>query len=143
MSEYRLSHREVVDRAIAEFCRTRTRAELEGLGREHDVAITRVFDIGDIAQDPHYRERRMFLEWDDPVAGRVKGAGVAPKFSATPGGVWRGAPWLGQDNDRVLGELLGYSRDWIDALGRAGVIGADPPHGPPAAPPTPFTDRGV
>jgi len=143
VSEYRLSHREVVDRAIAEFCRTRTRAELERLGREHDVAITRVFDIADIAGDPHYRERKMFLEWDDPVAGRVKGAGVAPKFSATPGGVWRGAPWLGQDNDRVLGELLGYSHDRIDALRQAGVIGADPPHGPPATRATPFSDREV
>ncbi len=132
VGEYRLAHREVVDRAIAEFCRARPGAELEHLGRQHDVAVARVFDIADIARDPHYRSREMLIEWDDPVAGRVKGAGVAPKFSRTPGGVWRGAPWLGQDNDRVLGEILGYPIDRIAALRKDGVVGEDPPHGPPA-----------
>ncbi len=131
--EYRLAHREPVDRAIADFCRERSRAELERLGREHDVAIARVFDIADIARDPHYRARGMLVEWEDPIAGRVKGAGVAPKFSGSPGGVWRGAPWLGQDNDRVLGDLLGYPAGRIAGLRRDGVIGDDPPHGPPAA----------
>ena len=68
--DYRLAHREPVDRAIAEFCRTRTREELERLGREHDLAISRVYDIADIARDPHYEARGMLLEWNDPVAGR-------------------------------------------------------------------------
>lgn len=130
--DFRLAHREPVDEAIEEYCRTRSRAELEQLGREHDVAITRVYDIVDIAHDPHYQQRGMFLEWDDPVAGRVKGAGVAPKFSETPGGVWRGAPWLGQDNDRVLGSLLGYPSERLAELRRDGVIGEDPPKGPPS-----------
>ncbi len=132
--DYRLAHREPVDRAIAEFCRTRTRDELERLAREHDVAISRVSDIADLARDPHYRERGMFVEWDDPVAGRVKGAGVAPKFSETPGGVWRGAPWLGQDNAAVLEGILGYGPDRIAELREAGVIGEHPPSGGAARP---------
>ncbi|MFI5413678.1 MAG: CaiB/BaiF CoA transferase family protein, partial [Candidatus Lutacidiplasmatales archaeon] len=114
--DYRLAHREIVDRAIAEFCSSRTRDELEEVGRKHDVAINRVFDIADAAKDPHFREREMFVEWDDPVAGRVKGAGVAPKFSETPGRVWRGAPWLGQDNGSVLGGLLGLSGEELERL---------------------------
>ncbi len=138
--DYRLAHREPVDRAIAEFCRVRTRDELERIAREQDVAISRVSDIADLARDPHYREREMFLEWEDPVAGRVKGAGVAPKFTETPGGVWRGAPWLGQDNDRVLGSLLGYSPDRLSALRTAGVIGERPPRGSDPRP-TPFFKR--
>jgi len=111
---------------------------IQRLGREHDVAITRVMDIQDIAHDPHYLARGMFLEWDDPVAGRVKGAGVAPKFSETPGGVWRGAPWLGQDNARVLAEILRYPPDRITALAREGVIGTHPPAGPPRSEPAFF-----
>jgi crotonobetainyl-CoA:carnitine CoA-transferase CaiB-like acyl-CoA transferase len=130
--DYRLSHRGPVDSAIAEFCRTRSRAELEQLGREHDVAITRVSDIADLARDPHYRAREMFLEWEDPVAGRVKGPGIAPKFSDTPGRVWRGAPWLGQDNEVVLRDLLGYSAEDIAALRSSGVLGEHPPQGPPS-----------
>ena len=138
--DYRLAHREPVDRAIAEFCRQRDRTELERLAREQDVAISRVYDIADMARDPHYRSREMFLEWDDPVAGRVKGPGVAPKFSETPGGVWRGAPWLGQDNDRVLRELLHYPATEVDRLRAERVIGEDPPRSTPANG-TPFYRR--
>ena len=141
--DYRLAHREPVDRAIAEFCASRTRAELETVGKQHDVAITRVFDIEDIASDPHFREREMFLEWDDPVAGRVKGAGVAPKFSETPGGVWRGAPWLGQDNRGVFGGILGLSNSEIERLCAEGVIGERPPSGPPSRRPPFFVKEGI
>ena len=141
--DYRLAHRAPVDAAISEFCRSRTRTELERLGRVHDVAISRVFDIADIARDPHYRARGMFLEWDDPVAGRVKGAGVAPRFSDTPGGVWRGAPWLGQDNDRVFHGLLGYSAERVEQLQRDGIIGAHPPAGPASRTPAFFAREKV
>jgi crotonobetainyl-CoA:carnitine CoA-transferase CaiB-like acyl-CoA transferase len=137
--DYRLAHRAPVDEAIGAFCRVRTRDELERLGREHDVAITRIMNIEDIARDPHYLARGMFLEWDDPVAGHVKGAGVAPRFSQTPGGVWRGAPWLGQDNDRILSEILHYSPDRIRALEREGIVGAHPPSGPPRSEPAFFS----
>lgn len=132
---YRLAHREPIDAAIAEFCATRTRAELEALARSHDVAILRTFDIADIAQDPHYRARQMLIEWEDPVVGPVKGAGVAPKFGTTPGGVWRGAPWLGQDNDRILTAVLGYSPEEVKALRDHGVVGEFPQRvaGPPAS----------
>ncbi len=141
--DYRLAHREAVDRAIAEFCGSRTRQELEEIGRKHDVAITRVFDIADAARDPHFREREMFVEWEDPIAGRVKGAGVAPKFSETPGGVWRGAPWLGQDNARVYGELLGLSGTQIDELRASRIIGERPPTGPPNSKAPFFVTEGL
>ncbi|MCI4355625.1 MAG: CoA transferase [Thermoplasmata archaeon] len=124
---YRREHRAEVDRAIAEFCRTRSGEELEALARQHDLAIARVLDISQIARDPHYKARDMFAEWMDPIAGKVRGAGIAPRFSATPGKVWRGAPWLGQDNDAVLGGLLGYPADRIGRLRAAGVIGECPP----------------
>ncbi len=137
----RLGDRGPVDRAIAAFCAARSCDELERLGRAHDIAIERVRTIADLATDPHYQAREMFVEWDDPVAGHVKGAGIAPKFSATPGGVWRGAPWLGQDNDRVFLGLLGYPPERLEALRRERIVGEDPPSGTDGgeAPPGPAT----
>ncbi len=135
-TSYRTAHRGPVDRAIARFCRTRTRAQLEALGRRYDLALTRVYDIADIAQDPHFRAREMLLDWEDPVAGPVRGSGIAPKFSDTPGAVWRGAPWLGQDNDRVLTRGLGYPRSRVDRLVRAGIVGAEAPRRPRSLPRT-------
>ena len=129
---YRLAHREPVDRAIADFCSARTRDELEEIGRVHDLAIDRVRDISELARDPHYLAREMFVDWEDPVVGKVRGPGIAPKFSKTPGGIWRGAPWLGQDNDRVLGELLGYPAEVVRELRKSRIVGEAPPSARPA-----------
>ncbi|MCI4370638.1 MAG: CoA transferase, partial [Thermoplasmata archaeon] len=83
--------------------------------------------IAAISDDPHYRARGMLTEWTDPVAGRVKGAGIAPRFSETPGKVWRGAPWLGQDNEAILAGLLGYPPERIARLRATGIVGESPP----------------
>ena len=85
----------------------------------------------------------MFTEWDDPIAGRVKGAGIAPRFSETPGGVWRGAPWLGQDNDAVLAGILGYPAERISGLRASGVVGDHPPAASGARPPPFFVANGL
>lgn len=137
---FRSEHRDLVDPAIERFCQSRTVKELERIGQENDTAISRVYRMDEIARDPHFIERGMFLEWEDPVAGRVKGAGVAPKFQDTPGGVWRGAPRLGQDNEAVLGRLLGYSPERVQSLRKLGVIGEDSEKLPPA-PRSPFYVR--
>lgn len=138
--EFRITHRDLVDPAIDRFCASRTVEQLEQIGRDHDTAISRVYRMDEIARDPHFIERKMFLEWIDPVAGPVKGAGVAPLFRTTPGGVWRGAPWLGQDNEAVLGRLLGYSSERIQALAAVGVLGEH--RGTPApSPPLPYYVR--
>jgi crotonobetainyl-CoA:carnitine CoA-transferase CaiB-like acyl-CoA transferase len=123
---WRIEHRTEVDRALGEFCAARTQDELEAIGRSTDSAISRVYDIASIAKDPHYAAREMFVEWEDPVAGHVTGAGIAPKFSDTPGRVWRGAPWLGQDTRRILSERLGYPRARIEHLFTEGIVGEGP-----------------
>ncbi|HEV2519085.1 MAG TPA: CoA transferase [Thermoplasmata archaeon] len=135
-------HRSRVDAAISEHFASRSAAELEAEGRAHDLAISRVYDIAGIARDPHYQARSMFLEWDDPVAGRVRGAGIAPKFDQTPGRVWRGAPWLGQDNGEILRQILGYDESEIRRLESAGVTGQCAPSSGAAPAPSPFFLRG-
>jgi crotonobetainyl-CoA:carnitine CoA-transferase CaiB-like acyl-CoA transferase len=132
--EWRLGHRDQVNERITSFCRARSAADLEALGNSSDVAIAKVLTIADIAKDPHYLARGMFTQWEDPVAGRVQGSSVVPRFNGTPGGVWRGAPWLGQDNVQVLSGLLGYPMEHIVELRRTGVIGESKPR--PTAPPT-------
>ncbi len=89
---------------------------------EHQVPCQRVYSIKDLAEDPHCEARENFIEWEDQIWDRVKGVGIIPKFSATPGRVWRGAPMLGQDNDEILA-LLGYNQDAIAKLREAKVIG--------------------
>ncbi len=142
-SSWRLAHRSEVDARVAAFCAERTAADLERLGVQEDVAISRVYDIRAIAEDPHYNSRGMFVEWADPVAGPVKGAAVAPKFEATPGRVWRGAPWLGQDTDRILASLLGYPAEKVRDLRAMGVVGERPPRLDRSRYPPPFFHRSA
>ena len=75
-----------------------------------------------MAEDPHFEARADFIEWEDPVFDLVKGAGMVPKFSLTPGKVVSGAPTLGQHNDQILSEL-GYSAGEITKLKEEGAVG--------------------
>src|SRR5262249_10423358 len=79
----------------------RTTAEVVRILNAEQVPCSSIMTAKDTAEDPHYQARDMHIEWDDLQVGRVKGVGVVPKFSATPGKLWRGAPGIGLDNQLV------------------------------------------
>jgi len=62
-----------------------------------------------MADHPQYRARDVHIEWDDVQVGPVKGTGVTPRFSATPGKIWRGSVPLGHDNNLIYRDLLGLT----------------------------------
>jgi crotonobetainyl-CoA:carnitine CoA-transferase CaiB-like acyl-CoA transferase len=72
--------------------------------------------------DPQTIARKMVVEVDHPTAGAVKTIGLPIKFSATPGGVARAAPLLGEHSREVLAEA-GYAVAEIEQLvaGRAAI----------------------
>jgi crotonobetainyl-CoA:carnitine CoA-transferase CaiB-like acyl-CoA transferase len=109
--------------ALRRWMQAHTAAEVEAeVTIKHQVPCQRVYSIKDLAGDPHCQARENFAAWDDTLLERVTGVGIIPKFSATPGRIWRGAPLLGQDNDAIL-EALGYDQPSISALREAGAVG--------------------
>ncbi len=128
--EGRSASRDKIDPALRAFTAPRSVQELEEIGEKHDVAFAPILTMREIAKNPQYEAREMLLSWEDPVVGKVRGAGVTPKLSRTPGKVWRGAPWLGQDNRSVLEGLLGLSPARRASLERRGIVGAYPPRRP-------------
>ena len=76
--------------------------------------------------DPQLRHLHWLTEVSGTKIGRWPVAEVPVKLSETPahiGGVLdRGAPCYGEDNEWVLGELLGYERSDIAKLEADGVI---------------------
>jgi crotonobetainyl-CoA:carnitine CoA-transferase CaiB-like acyl-CoA transferase len=76
----------------------------------------------DMAEDPHYEAREVHIGWEDLQVGPVRGTGVAPKFSLTPGRIWRGSVPVGHDNELIYRELLGLSDGDLADLRRRQVI---------------------
>ena len=76
----------------------------------------------DIFECPHAKERGALIEVDDPVAGRVKLVGPPIKMSNQMDCIARPAPRLGEHNEQVLGEVLGYTPEQIEELRASGVL---------------------
>jgi crotonobetainyl-CoA:carnitine CoA-transferase CaiB-like acyl-CoA transferase len=59
---------------------------------------------------------------EHPVVGRMKIPSAPYQFSKTPWTLERAAPLLGQHNEKIYCERLGYSREELMELQNAGVI---------------------
>lgn len=86
------------------------------------VACCPIMNSKDMAEDPHYQARKVHTEWEDGQVGKVKGTGVTPLFSRTPGKIWRGSVPVGHDNEKVYTHLAGLSLDELAQLREKGVI---------------------
>lgn len=86
------------------------------------VACCPIMNSKDMAEDPHYQARKLHVEWEDGQVGKVKGTGVTPLFSETPGKIWRGSVPVGHDNEAVYTKLAGLSVEQVAQLKEKGVI---------------------
>jgi crotonobetainyl-CoA:carnitine CoA-transferase CaiB-like acyl-CoA transferase len=90
------------DALLRGWCEERTMAEAIEQLNAAGVACSPILNAQTSAEDPHYRARNVHIEWDDEVVGKVRGTGITPKFSVTPGKIWRGTTLAGADNDRIF-----------------------------------------
>ena len=102
-----------LDAAIAAWTRTLPAAEAEAVLVEADVPCSRLYDIRDCAEDPHFQAREMVMRVEDPLLGPVlhpsapfRLDGVGPRDMVR----WTG-PAVGAHNDFVFRELLGEKED--------------------------------
>jgi formyl-CoA transferase len=85
------------------------------------VPAGKIYNIADIAADPHYQARGMIQNITLGDGSALSVPGLVPKLSRTPGAHRRNAPNLGQDSDAVLSEL-GISAEQIQAMRARGII---------------------
>ncbi|OGO36146.1 MAG: hypothetical protein A2147_08875 [Chloroflexi bacterium RBG_16_57_8] len=99
-----------------------TSAEVEQASIDHGVPCSSVRNPGDVVRDEQLAFRKFFVEFEHPVAGKLKYPGAPYKLSATPWSARIPAPLLGEHNRQVYGEMLGYSAQGLLKLEQAGVI---------------------
>jgi crotonobetainyl-CoA:carnitine CoA-transferase CaiB-like acyl-CoA transferase len=105
------AHQRELDAYIGAWTRGKSRDELLELMHEHGVPAGLIYRAPDMLADPHFRARESIVTVSHPELGELKMQNVAPKLSATPGGVRSPSPRLGQHNHEVYRDLLGLSAE--------------------------------
>ncbi len=106
---------------LAAIFRTRTRAEWVRFFIEHDVPGGPVYELRELPDDPHLRERGLLFEQEHPVAGRLRLVGTPVRI---PGATFEAAPApsAGQHTEEVLCGLLGLPPAEVARLRDRGVV---------------------
>ena len=120
-NEARVQHARELDRLIAAEIAGRTLEEHRQIIEQYRLTAVPVQTIADIACDPHWQARGLFVDVAD-ARGPVRMHRVIPLLSDTPGEIHRPGPELGADNDVFYREELGLTEQELEELRRAGVV---------------------
>ena len=121
----RVARVEEIDQAIEAWTLQKSVDEVLEALDSASVPAGKIYNIADIAADPHYAARGMLQQITMADGSTLKVPGVVPKLSLTPGQHRRNAPDLGQDTDEILKEM-GLSADQIQKLKAAGIVNDRP-----------------
>ena len=86
------------------------------------IPCGRINTMDRVFAHPQIEPRNMVVEMEHPTAQKIKLIGVPVKYSETPGSVRLPPPLLGQHNNQILSELLGYSNEEIESFRNQEVI---------------------
>ncbi|HRO58778.1 MAG TPA: CoA transferase [Burkholderiaceae bacterium] len=117
----RLRNVEELDGIVGDFIGARDCADALAFFEQAEVTVGPVYDVSQIMDDRHIRERGVYVELPDPEMGRVPMHDVVPRLSDSPGAIRRPAPALGEHNDELL-RSIGICADEQDHLRQQGVI---------------------
>jgi crotonobetainyl-CoA:carnitine CoA-transferase CaiB-like acyl-CoA transferase len=117
----RVQHEKEIDEAIGAWTSAHSSDDVLRTLTEASVPCGPIYDVADMARDPHFQARELFEEVQ--IEGRtLKVPAILPKLQATPGRTSSAGPRLGQHTDAVLSDLLGLSGEQIAVLRQAGVV---------------------
>lgn len=108
---------------IDEWAAQYTAAELDAMLAEANVVSAGVYSAADMYDDPHFRERGLIVDIEDPEIGTMPVPGITPKLSQTPGSIRWGGKWeIGADNEEIWCGLVGLSQSELGDLQQAGIV---------------------
>ena len=93
---------------------------------EARLPVAPVLSIEKAVNHPHFRQRRTVRRVSDRVFGELDIPGMPLRFSEFPEELPLEAPFLGEHNEEILCQYLGYSPEEVRALEKHGVLKRDP-----------------
>jgi len=113
----------IIEKWLSEFP---TRDEAVAAMDAERVPCAPVLSVNEAVKHPHLNERKTVRWIQDPLLGKVAIPAVPVKFSAWPDRIDVRSARLGEDNERVLHELLKMPDEQIKKLYADGILVRDP-----------------
>lgn len=118
----RIEHRDTLLAILNELFAKRSAAEWLAELEAADVPASPVNDVAMVFDNPQIKHRGMLTSVVHPVAGELPVLRNPIRMSGTPIGEAMAPPTLGQHNEAVLRDVLGYDDAQIAALREAAVL---------------------
>ena len=112
----RINNQDELYEIIGNWVKTKNAKEVIDILDNVGVPCEKINNIADLANDPHLRERKSVLEFEDDKLGKILIRGVAPKFKNHPGNIRFLGAELGKYNYEVYKDLVGLSHKEIKEL---------------------------
>lgn len=110
-----------LEKIVEEWTSKQTSKELLELLDGHNMPCAPVQNIQEVMNDPQVKARKSIVEFDYPDVGNYPVAALTPKFSTMETSLRR-APMLGENNEQIYCDLLGYSKEKYEKLKQGNII---------------------
>lgn len=118
----RMANKEVLYPIIDAWAAQYTVKQIEQMLNAAGVPCCGVYDLKDIAEDPHFTQREMIKTMEHPQIGTFSYVNMPVRFFGTPLVEPQSAGALGEYNENVYTQLLGLDEDKLNKLKEKGVI---------------------
>jgi formyl-CoA transferase len=116
------AHQVELDALVEKWTMTLTTREVLDLMDKFGVPAGLIYRAPDMLDDPHFKSRDAIVSVPHPDFGELRMQNVAPKLSETPGSIRSPSPALGQHNDEIYQQLLGFAQDQYEKLKARKVV---------------------
>ncbi|UCG82576.1 MAG: CoA transferase, partial [Dehalococcoidia bacterium] len=118
----RAEHSAEVQQLLTDWLMQHTMEEIYQEGQKLRVPVGAYYSPRDLLDSDHLKSRGFFTELDHPAMGNVTCPTAPYRFSKTPWYAERAAPLVGEHNESIYHERLGYSKQDLVTMTGLGII---------------------
>jgi len=120
--EARAQHAEAINNLLIEWTTQHTKEEIFRKGQALGCPVSPSRSAEDLMASEQLKARDFFVDVTHPLMGSLKMPSSASRFAESPWQFERTAPLLGESNEEIYCERLGYERKELEVLKAEGVI---------------------